>query len=242
MMDFRLKRYKSDFEHSYTFGVFPTLELLFHQRERVLGVAIHPDGYQNEGVAEIQAICQEYEIPCEEQPNTFSRLKARGNDYAIGVFQKYYQAVDPTSNHVVLVQPSGMGNLGTIIRAMLGFSFKDLAIIEPAADHFHPKVVRASMGAIFQTRITTFTDFETYQGAYPRNIYPLMTDGDMPINQTRFYDPYALVFGSEGSGLDESFRQQWTSLRIPQSGEIDSLNIAISVGISLYQASLAKEG
>ncbi|MEA3349128.1 MAG: TrmH family RNA methyltransferase [Chloroflexota bacterium] len=240
-MNIRLKRYKKDFEHTYAFGVFPTLELLLHQPQHVIGVVTHPDGNENAGITQIRAICHKNGILCEQQLNVFSRLKARGNDYAIGVYRKNYPALDPVTNHVLLVNPSGMGNLGTIIRTMLGFGCRDLAIIKPAADHFNPKVVRASMGAVFQMRIAAFQDFDTYGHAYPRNFYPLMTDGDTKLHGASFYSPYTLIFGNESSGLDDVYRQQWTSVSIPQSGAVDSLNIAISVGIVLYQASLARK-
>jgi TrmH family RNA methyltransferase len=183
-VNIRLKRYKKDFEHSYALGVFPTLELLTHRPENILGVAIHPKGAKNRGVLKIQEICHKNAIPFEFQEKSFPRIGARENDYAIGVFQKYEPGLDADANHVILVNPSGMGNLGTIARTMLGFGFRDLAIIEPAADIFHPDVIRASMGALFQLRFERFVDFAAYQKSQPRNFYPLMTDGK-PHSQKR---------------------------------------------------------
>lgn len=56
-------------------------------------------------------------------------------------------------NHVVLVNPSNAGNLGTIIRSCIGFGVEDIAIILPAVDLFDPKTIRASMGAKAKIRI-----------------------------------------------------------------------------------------
>ncbi len=240
-MDFRLKRYKRDFEHSYTFGVFPTLELLAHKAEQILGVIVHPQGMENQGVAKIQEICQRTSIPLEFQERTFSRLGARENDYAVGVFNKYRSSLDPKSDHIVLVNPSSVGNLGTILRTMLGFRFSDLAIIAPAVDHFDPRAIRASMGAIFNLRLATFDDFETYQQKFPRIYYPLMTDGGNLIHEVDYQQPFSLVFGNESSGLDEAYRSTGPSISIPQSEDIDSLNLAVAVGISLFQVMLARE-
>ena len=239
-MNIRLKRYKKDFEYSYTFGVFPTLELLTHNSGNVVGVVIHPSGIENQGVQKIQSICQKNAIPCEFQEKTFSRIGARENDYAVGICQKNEPRLDSSANHVILVNPSGMGNLGTIIRTMLGFGFQDLAIIEPAADIFHPEVIRASMGALFHLRFERYVNFASYLESHPRNLYPLMTDGKIPLPEAVLKPAFGLVFGSESAGLSAEYHQFGTSLSIPQSQAIDSLNLAISVGITLYHASQLK--
>jgi len=240
-MNLRLRRYKKDFEHSYTFGVFPTLELLHHKPQDVLGVVIHPKGSSNEGVTKIQAICQQNQIPLQFDAKVHNRIGARENDYAVGVFRVAEAGLAPDGNHVILVNPSGMGNLGTIIRTMLGFDFLDLAIIQPAADIFHPDVVRASMGALFQIRFERFSIFKDYQQAYPRKFFSLMTDGAIPLQDAVFEPPFGLVFGNESSGLPEEFHLIGTSISIPQSQRIDSLNLAMSVSITLYQASVKIE-
>lgn len=235
-MNFRLKRYKKDFEHSYAFGVFPTLELLAYRPVEALGVIAHPQGSENQGVHKIRQICTENGIPFEFQEKSFSRLGARENDYAIGIFRKTESGLDQSANHVILVNPGSTGNLGTILRTMLGFGFCDLAIIEPAVDHFHPEVIRASMGSLFQMRLSRFADFEGYQEIFAHQFYPLMTDGAIPLPKASFTPPFGLIFGPESAGLPQAYHAVGTSVCIPQSAAIDSLNLAISVGITLYQS------
>ena len=129
-----------------------------------------------------------------------------------------------------------MGNLGTIIRTMLGFGFQDLAIIQPAADVYHPDVIRASMGAIFKLRVQRFASFDDYNNKYMRNFYALITDGDVNLPEVRFCTPYSLIFGNESSGLPDEFKKIGTNVKIQQSKKINSLNLAVSVGITLYGA------
>jgi RNA methyltransferase, TrmH family len=234
-MTFRLKRYRKDFEHSYSFGVFPTLELLTHRPQDCLQVVVHPKGQENAGIAKIQAICAERGIPLEIQEKVFARINARAKDLAIGVFRKIETGLDAAANHVILVNPSGMGNLGTIIRTMLGFGFQDLAIVLPAADIFHPEVIRASMGALFQLQFQYFSDFDSYHRKFPRRYYPLLTDGAAPLPETDFEPPFGVIFGNESSGLSPAYQEIGTSVRIPQSDAINSLNLGISVGVVLYQ-------
>jgi len=240
-MDIRLKRYQKDFELSYACGVFPTLELLAHRPADVLGVVAHPRGQANSGIAKIRQICHQNGIPFELQEKSLPRIGARDNDYAVGIFRKSEPGLDASRNHVILVNPGGMGNLGTILRTMLGFGFRDLAIIEPAADIFHPETVRASMGALFQMSFATLPSFQAYQERYPRHFYPLMTDGAIPLPEARFEPPFGLIFGPENAGLPAEFRDYGISVSIPQSSAIDSLNLAVAVGITLYQSILTAD-
>ena len=235
MINIRLKRYKKEFEYSYSFGVFPILELLNRSPQHVLGVIAHPKGIENKGIAKIQDTCQINAIPFEFHEKTFARIGARQNDYAVAIFQKNEPDLNASTNHVILVNPSGMGNLGTIVRTMLGFNYCDLAIIESAADIFHPEVVRASMGALFGIRFHRFPNFASYREAFPRNFYLMMTDGHVPLPLAKLEPAYGLVFGPENAGLSEDYRGYGTSINIPQSQSINSLNLAVSVGITLYQ-------
>lgn len=45
---------------------------------------------------------------------------------------------------------------------------------------------------------------------------------------------FSLVFGNEATGLDDSYLKAGTSVCIPQSPEVDSLNITIAVGIGTF--------
>jgi len=237
-MNIRLKRYKKEYEHSYATGVYPTLELLKHSPQNIFGVAIHPKGRVNEGVKKIQRQCEKLEIPVQFQEKPFQRIGARDNDFAFGVFKKGFPPLTSTDNHIVLVNPMSKGNLGTIIRTMVGFDFLNLSIIQPATDVYHPDVVRASMGAIFQLHVEEFQNFSEYSESFNHHVYTLMTDGKVNLSEESFTEPFCLVFGNESSGLTEAFHSLGISVKIPQNNKIDSLNLAVAAGITLYQASI----
>lgn len=236
-MEIQLKPYKKDFQHAYSIGVFPTLELLKYKREEVLMVLLSSNGMENQGVRKIIDMCDEYNIEVQINDKLVNRISKKENSYAIGVFKKYEQKLDMRENHVVLVNPSDMGNLGTIIRTILGFGIKNLAIIRPGVDIFDPKAVRASMGAMFKLSFQYFDDFYSYSKIYDHDIYTFMLDAkkslhDIKVNTDK---PYSLVFGNEGSGLGDEFKDIGTSVIIPHSDEIDSLNLSIAVGIATYE-------
>ena len=95
-------------------------------------------------------------IQVEVNDKLINKISGAENVYAVGVFQKYETQLSNEENHLMLVDPSDMGNLGTIIRTMIGFDYKNLALIKPAVDIFNPKVIRASMGSVFQINFHLF--------------------------------------------------------------------------------------
>ncbi|HEX2908477.1 MAG TPA: TrmH family RNA methyltransferase [Phototrophicaceae bacterium] len=233
----RWKKYDKAAAHAYAFGVFPTLELLRYQHQRVIEVLLHSQGERNEGLDKVRALCDHTRIPVTVDNKLIERLTPKENTYAIGIFQKYYPHLDPQADHLVLVQPGDMGNLGTTIRTLLGFGRHNLALIRPAVDIFDPRVVRASMGAVFQLAFTYFDSFDFYRTAFDRHhLYPFMTDGAADLPAVTFEPPFTLVFGSESSGLPSEFHAAGTSVRIPQQPTIDSLNLSVAIGIALYAA------
>jgi RNA methyltransferase, TrmH family len=231
-----LKRYKSDFDHSYSFGVSPTLELAKYQPQALTQVILTPKSYLNSGVIKLNELCATHHISITENESVLTRLGATPNTLAMGVFTKFTTNLDPAANHVVLVNPQDMGNLGSIIRTLVGFGIPNLAIIKPAVDIFDPKVVRASMGAVFQLNFSYFENFSAYAEAFPRNYYPFMTSAKTLLPITKPVSLYSFIFGSESDGLPDDFLHIGTPVRIPQTPKIDSLNLSTAVAIAAYAA------
>ncbi|MBN1429877.1 MAG: TrmH family RNA methyltransferase [Anaerolineae bacterium] len=241
-MDFRLKSYKKEFDHAYSFGVFATLELLDARPEHLLKVVLASRGERNAGVARLREACVRHCIPVDVNDAVIERLSPKESHLAIGVLRKYSACLDTDRNHLVLVNPGDMGNLGTIIRTMIGFGFTDLALIRPAVDIFDPRVIRASMGAVFRLTFEYFDHFDDYRAAFGHNLYLLMTNGQAVIDQVVFESPFALVFGNESSGLADEFFTLGTSIVIPHNRQIDSLNLSVAAGIALYQSTRNAKG
>ncbi len=237
----RWKPYQRDSAVAYTFGVFPTIELLQQQPGQVREVLLHPDGTRNSGVERLRALGVAAGVPVTEDAKLVERLSPKENTYAVGVYAKYALPLAADAPHVVLVNPSDMGNLGTILRTALAFGVSDLALIRPAADVFDPRCARASMGALFRARVAYYDDFEAYRAAFTaHHLYPFMTNGAVQLPDLRFRSLFALVFGSESAGLPEAFRLRGTSVTIPQSAAVDSLNLSAAVAVALYAAQTAR--
>ncbi len=229
------KKYKKDFPHSYALGPFPTFELLSHRPKAVRAVYFREDFREQE---KLLSRCEKLGVPCLLWPRALERVAQKEACYAAGEFLKYPGALQPGAPHAALVEPSDMGNLGTIMRTLLGFGVRNLALIGGGADQWHPKVVRASMGACFQLETERFEDFPAYLQAHGqgREIFPFMLDGGRVLTpESCPQSPcYTLVFGNEAAGLPPVYQTYGQSLFIPQSSAVDSLNLAVSVAIGTF--------
>ena len=230
----KIQRYSRGCGFSYTAGFFPTLCLIQRRPELVRRVYASRDAVQTEGMERIASLVDQSKITISDE--AVEKLGSKGNDHVIGVFEIPQEAaLDPASDHLVMVNPQDMGNVGNAMRTMLAFGYKDLALITPCADCFNPKAIRASMGAFFSVRIAHFASFEEYISTYPRTFYPfvLQTDRFLSEIETIPAEPLALVFGNEGTGLPAGFRTP-EAIRIEQSDEVDSLNLTTSIAVALH--------
>ena len=237
-----IKAYKKDSEYSYTLGAFPTFELIDAMPEKVIEVLVHSTFTDRE---KLENVCSKKGIRVSENNKLIAKLSDKENVYVVGVFEKFEQKLDAKKPHAVFVNPSNMGNLGTIIRTACGFGIDDIAIIEPAADAFNPKTVRASMGSLFRIRHQNFESYEDYmkefdcdprKGVCERAVFTFMLNGTKPLTVADCPKPklYSLVFGNEATGLPNEFLEYGTSIIIPQTEHVDSLNLTIAAGIGMY--------
>lgn len=92
------------------------------------------------------------------------------------------------------------------------------------------------MGSIFEINYEYFTTFDEYTYKFPENkVYPFVLGGNLELGSFEFEKPASLVFGNEGSGLDDSFLQYPNTVTIKHSANIDSLNLAVATGVALYE-------
>lgn len=234
-----LKRYKKGDPTSYALGITLTMELLTYKMEYVERVYVHSAMKEGETLEKLERLCKEGNVELIRSDKPFHTVSQKENCFVIGVFRKFPETLNRAKDqsHIVLVNPSNAGNIGTIIRSALGFGINHIAVIRPAVDIFDPKAVRASMGALFRTDFAYFDTFKEYQEEYgDREMYPFMLDAKMKIHQMDVKDKCALIFGNEATGLPESFKEVGNSVIIPHTDKIDSLNLPIAASIAMFQA------
>jgi len=127
------------------------------------------------------------------------------------------------------------GNLGTILRTLAWFGGFRCLLSPDSVDVHNGKVVRASMGAIFHVPVEFDVPLESLAARFPRIASLDLAGGQVASKIFREFDCY--VFGNEARGLP---REQMSALgarpfTIPGTGAIESLNVAATVNICLYE-------
>lgn len=237
----KIKKYQKKFEYTYSFGIEPTLSLLKEKKEEVFKVFLKKDSEKYEGIEEIKRLCEENNIPLEVNDRLIGKVAYKENTYAVGVFKKYESTLSKEGNHIVLVEPRNMGNVGTIIRSMVGFGFKDLVIIGDGIDVFNPKVISSTMGMFFKINIVYMDDLLSYSKRYvSHTMYPFTLKGGEEISKVGFRTPGALVFGNEKKGLSDEDIKLGNPVYIPHSTDLESLNLSVACSIGMWEFSKNK--
>ena len=127
------------------------------------------------------------------------------------------------------------GNFGTILRALAWFGNFRCLTSPDSVDLHNGKVVRSSMGAIFHVPVEFDVPLDALPARFAR-IASLDLGGE-PVASRAFRDFDCYVFGNEARGLP---RERMGALgarafTIPGTGAIESLNVAATVNISLYE-------
>ena len=129
------------------------------------------------------------------------------------------------------------GNLGTIIRTALWFGIDTIFTSPDSVDIYNPKVIRSSMGAIFNTEIihdVDFADIMEYKNRLKARLYCTHMGGK--DTTTVLNNSWITIFGSESHGLPQQILSSADEIiGIPQRGAGESLNLAVSVGIILNE-------
>ncbi|MCF0136090.1 MAG: TrmH family RNA methyltransferase [Lachnospiraceae bacterium] len=236
-MAMKIQRYKHDAEVSYTLGATLTFELIKCASGRITRVFVSPEARDEGGIHELIEKCRQLRIPIIESEKAFNILSPKGNCFVIAEFRKEAGTIRQ-GNHLVFVNPSDAGNLGTILRTATGFGLTDIAIIRPAVDFYDPRVIRATMGAAFHVNVEYFDSIETYRERFPDNrLYAFMLQASRPLPEVvqSKEEPFSLVFGNEATGLPDIYAELCSAVIIKHSRDIDSLNLPMAAGIAMYE-------
>ena len=145
----------------------------------------------------------------------------------------------------VLVDVVNAANVGAIIRSAAALGMDGVLMTHPSVDPFTRRVLRVSMGTVFQIPVARGSYEESVKMGLMdilkdngfKTIALALTEDSIPgINdEIRSMDKVALVLGTEGTGLPSSvisFCDQ--RIMIPMMRGVDSLNVACAASISIW--------
>jgi RNA methyltransferase, TrmH family len=146
----------------------------------------------------------------------------------------------PMAPSVVLDRLQDAGNVGSVLRSAAAFGFRQVLALEGCAGLWSPKVLRAAMGAHFGLDLIEGVRADDLQSLQ----VPLLAasvQAAASLREAALPWPCAWVFGHEGQGLAPPITARCAlSLRIPQPGGEESLNVAAAAAICLYASGAAR--
>ena len=230
----RLPRYARELPYGWVLGHFAVRDLLRFAPETVLDLRLHGD-LAPERADELRALAARSGVPVRRDDVQIEAKRSKGTARVLATFAKRWRALDDRHDHLALVSPREPGNLGTTLRTALGLGVRDVAIVG-SGDPWSPHATRASLGATFALRLCTFRDLSEYRSTVPdRTPWLLAGDGEHALDEVGpAAGPRTIVAGPEWPGLDQRERALGRTVRIPMRPEVESLNVAVAVGIALH--------
>jgi TrmH family RNA methyltransferase len=142
------------------------------------------------------------------------------------------------SSVIVLENVQDPGNVGTVLRTANALGADVVLLVGDCADLYHPKTVRASMGAIFRQAVYVL-DLEELRDYVNRNdlrLFGAALSADAVDIRTLSLQKTAVAIGSEGRGLSDALLALCNGrLIIPMQPDSESLNAAVAAAIVLWE-------
>lgn len=139
---------------------------------------------------------------------------------------------------VVLEGVRDPGNLGTITRTVDAAGASGVMLVGNSADPYSREAVRATMGSIFNVPIVNLRmqEFHEWAKDWPGDVIGTHLEALHDFRTVRYRAPTLLLMGSEGPGLSSDLSAVCTrTVKIPMSGRLDSLNLAVATALVLYE-------
>ena len=139
------------------------------------------------------------------------------------------------NNVLYLDEVSDPGNLGTLLRTALAFSFKDVILSKGSVSIYNEKTISSSQGAIFRLNIIS-GDEQNLIDLKEKGYKILATEikGSVELKNIKKSDKQVLILGNEAHGVNEKILNLADERIRIDINEIESLNVAICGAIMMH--------
>ena len=131
-------------------------------------------------------------------------------------------------------------NLGAVCRSAEGAGATGIVITEHKSARVTAAVCRASAGAVEHVQLAVVVNLARYLADVKGSdfwVWAAAGDAETPVWSADFTTGTTLVFGAEGRGLRPLVRKSCDdAFSIPLAGQVESLNVSVAAGISLFEA------
>ena len=153
--------------------------------------------------------------------------------------------MDPAKSYLALESVQDPANLGAALRTAEALGIGGAVLGGECCDMYSPKVLRASMGAVFRLPIFRAENMAQAVGSMNADgfaTFAAVPDREaLPVTRADFSRPCVAVVGNEGNGLrPETIRACSISVNIPMAGRAESLNASASAVILMWEMMRAR--
>ncbi|MFC5344510.1 TrmH family RNA methyltransferase [Brevundimonas staleyi] len=141
----------------------------------------------------------------------------------------------------VVLAAAGIGNhnnMGGLFRNAAAFGAAAVLRDERCCDPFYRKAIRVSVGAVLRTptaRAASLEELIVALQAARFEVIALSPGATEPLAAISGGGRKAVLVGSEGPGLPPEVMARLRTVGIPMAGGFDSLNVAVTSALALYQ-------
>jgi TrmH family RNA methyltransferase len=131
------------------------------------------------------------------------------------------------------------GNLGAMLRTAEAAGVDAVVAASAVADWGNPNVVRASKGTVFAIPVAAAptADVVAWVRRHGLRLVVATPDGTASVTDVDLTGPTAIVVGAEHAGVSRYLtRTADVTAAIPMRGHVNSLNVATSAAIVVYEA------
>ncbi|MEV4607894.1 RNA methyltransferase [Neorhizobium sp. LMR1-1-1.1] len=182
----------------------------------------------------------------EVSEKVLSSVTRRDNpQMVVGIFEQRWKRLEDLApgrdeTLVALDRVRDPGNLGTIIRTADAAGASAVILVGDCTDPFSLETVRATMGSVFALPVVKCSADE-FLGWHKRsgvNVVATHLAGAVDYRTADYKSkPVVILMGNEQSGLPDNLAKAANrTVRIPQQGLADSLNLAVATAVMLFEA------
>lgn len=150
-----------------------------------------------------------------------------------------FENINPQGAYLVLEDIQDPGNLGTMLRTAEAMGIDGVLLSAGCTDIYSPKVVRASMGAVFRLPFCADVDIidsAELLKAKGIKVYAAVADGGGDMLAADLDGGVAAVIGNEGNGLTpECVNACSGRITVRMRGRAESLNAAAAATVIIWE-------
>lgn len=187
----------------------------------------------------------------EVAPELFSELSEKENPSEFIVTAKiqnhsltaFHSLKKPKPFYLLFDRPSDLGNFGSLLRSADAFQIDAVFVLGHSIDVYDPKVIRASLGSVFHTKIIfveSLSQLETFLSSEKKRcglqVVGSDSEGKHSLQNQNLLSPILIILGNEAKGMSVHLQSLCDMIvNIPMFGVVNSLNVSCAGSILLWE-------